>query len=104
MLDAAAPHDIVVYDGTTENPTEGIGFWNVLSFGTTKGCDGVIALGGGSPIDLSKAVGLIATHGGKFSDYDVRAGGSEKIGKIAPPKLLFPPLPVLAPRWAAPVS
>ena len=34
--------------------------------------------------DLAKAVGLIATHGGTFEDYNVKTGGSAGIGKIAP--------------------
>ena len=30
----------------------------------TGGCDGIVALGGGSPIDLAKGVALLATHPG----------------------------------------
>ncbi len=82
-LAAAKPVRPVVYDGTTENPTEQsllacLDIWN------DKGCDGVIALGGGSSIDLAKAVALLASHGGKLADYDVRTGGSDRIGKVAP--------------------
>lgn len=32
-------------------------------------CDFLIALGGGSPIDLMKAVGALVGHGGEISDY-----------------------------------
>lgn len=83
VLDAAKPHQPVLYTGTTENPTEGslkecMALWN------EHGCDGLIALGGGSPIDLGKAVALIATHGGELADYDVKSGGSAKIGNVAP--------------------
>lgn len=82
-LDAAKESKIVVYDGTTENPTESsldecLDIWN------DKGCDGVIALGGGSPIDLSKAVALLSSHGGNLSDYDVKTGGSNQIQKVSP--------------------
>ena len=31
------------------------------------GCDGIVALGGGSPIDLAKGVALLATHPGRWS-------------------------------------
>lgn len=82
-LDAAKPHQPVIYTGTTENPTEAslnecLALWN------EHGCDGLIALGGGSPIDLSKAIALLTTHGGTLADYDVKTGGSAKIGKVAP--------------------
>lgn len=82
-LDAAKPVDPVVYDRTTENPTEQ-SLLECLEIWHDKGCDGVIALGGGSPIDLSKAVVLLASHGGQLADYNVKTGGSENIGKVAP--------------------
>ena len=82
VLDAARPSEPVVYDGTTENPTERslldcIEIWN------DRGCDGVIALGGGSPIDLAKAVALLSSHGGSLAEYNVKRGGSERIGKVS---------------------
>lgn len=82
-LDACGPVAPVVYEGTSENPSEAnllecINLWN------QHGCDGTIALGGGSPIDLSKAVCLVTSHGGNLADYNVKIGGSEKIGKVAP--------------------
>ena len=33
------------------------------------GADSIIALGGGSPMDVAKSVALLAAHGGKVSDY-----------------------------------
>jgi alcohol dehydrogenase class IV len=42
-------------------------------------------VGGGSPIDLAKAVSLLATHGGPLEQYAVIAGGHAKItAKVAP--------------------
>lgn len=83
VLDAAKPHQPVIYTGTTENPTEG-SLKECLALWNEHGCDGLVALGGGSPIDLGKAVALLATHGGQLADYDVKTGGSAKIGKVAP--------------------
>jgi alcohol dehydrogenase class IV len=34
-----------------------------------QGCDGVIAVGGGSPLDVGKTVGVLATNPGTASDY-----------------------------------
>ena len=47
-------------------------------------CDGVIALGGGSPIDLAKGVALLATHAGALEDYAAIYGGVARIGPVAP--------------------
>ena len=82
-LDAAKPSEPVVYDGTSENPTEQ-SLLECLDIWRDKGCDGVIALGGGSPIDLAKAVALLSSHGGNLVDYNVKTGGSEKIGRVSP--------------------
>ena len=82
-LDAALPFAPELYDGTTENPTED-SLLECLEIWHERDCDGLIALGGGSPTDLSKAVALIASHGGKLADYSVKSGGSDQIGRVVP--------------------
>lgn len=82
-LSAAKPLVPVVYDRTPENPTERA-LLDCLDLWKAERCDGLIALGGGSPIDLSKAVALLTSHGGKLADYNVKTGGSEGIGKCTP--------------------
>lgn len=48
-------------------------------------CDGLVAIGGGSPIDLAKGVALLATHGGSLATYALIEGGMEAItNKVAP--------------------
>lgn len=37
---------------------------------TTEGCDIVIPVGGGSPIDCAKGIALLATNGGRVQDYE----------------------------------
>ena len=83
VLHAAKPFEPVVYDGTTENPTEA-SLLECLDLWKDKGCDGVIALGGGSPIDLAKAVALLTSHDGNLADYNVKTAGMEAIGPVSP--------------------
>lgn len=74
---------LTIYDGTPENPTQ-----NSVEEATAKyldaGCDGVVAFGGGSSMDLAKAVALAVTHQGDLLDYTVGLGGAAKINDIAP--------------------
>ncbi|ELA8094597.1 L-threonine dehydrogenase [Vibrio parahaemolyticus] len=59
----------VVFDGTQPNPT----ITNVndgLALLKENECDFVISLGGGSPHDCAKGIALVASNGGKISDYE----------------------------------
>lgn len=69
---------------TPPNPTEGA-VKAALARYRAEGCDGIVALGGGSPIDLAKGVALLATHEGELEQYAMIYGGLERITpKVAP--------------------
>ena len=90
VAEVAGPLDgAVVFDGVQANPTEG-DVLGALAAYRDAGCDGVVGLGGGSPIDAAKAVRLLATHPGKLADYDLTAGGLEKITPGLPPMAAVP--------------
>lgn len=74
---------VTVYDQTPGNPTERA-VLAALALYEDAGCDGVICLGGGSPMDLGKAVALLARCGGPLAQYDPLAGGRDKATDIAP--------------------
>ena len=73
-----------LFPNTPQNPTEEA-VESAVKIYQANGCDGVIAVGGGSSIDLAKGVALLATHGGPLEQYAVILGGLNKItSKVAP--------------------
>ena len=78
-----------VFDETPPNPTESAVREGVKAY-RAGSCDGVIALGGGSPIDLAKAVALSATHEGSLSTYAAVEGGTARITERVAPVIAIP--------------
>lgn len=78
-----------IYDQVPTNPTEASVDAGVEVF---KGndCDGIVALGGGSPIDCAKAISLKAAHDGPLCDYAIINGGLAKITADKPPLIAIP--------------
>lgn len=69
-----------IFDGTAPNPTvknveEGTALFKKES------CDMLIAVGGGSPIDCAKGIGLVVGNGGSIKDFE----GINKSKKPMPP-------------------
>jgi alcohol dehydrogenase class IV len=85
----ASGHKAVLYDGTPANPTEGA-VLEALALYRAEGCDGVIAVGGGSPIDLGKGVALLADHPGPLETYAAILGGVARIGAQVAPVIAVP--------------
>lgn len=74
----------VLFPNTPQNPTEAA-VESAVKIYQANGCDGVIAVGGGSSIDLAKGVALLATHDGPLEQYALILGGINKItSKVAP--------------------
>ena len=69
---------------TPTNPTEAA-VAAALALYRAEECDGIIAVGGGSPIDLAKGVALLATHPGPLESYAAIYGGVGKIGASVAP-------------------
>jgi alcohol dehydrogenase class IV len=79
----------VVHSTVQANPTEADCLSALESY-RGRGCDGLVGLGGGSPIDTAKAVRLLVTHPGCLADYDVTAGGTHRITSNLPPMIAIP--------------
>ena len=78
-----------VYDGTPSNPTEAA-VRAAADIYQREGCDGLIALGGGSAIDCAKGVAIAATHPGPLATYATIEGGSPKITERVSPLIAIP--------------
>lgn len=72
-----------LYDGTPPNPTEAA-VKSALDIYHSEGCDGIVAIGGGSSIDLGKAVNLLVSHAEPLAQYETARKGQGKIGKVGP--------------------
>lgn len=58
-----------VFDEVQPNPTcENV--HNGLDVFKSNGCDFILTIGGGSPQDCGKAIGILATNGGDIKDYE----------------------------------
>ncbi len=80
--------DSVVFDRITPNPEKDQVMAGSLAAREAK-CDFIVGLGGGSPIDASKAIAVMAANPGDYWDY---VGGGTGRGEKVPNR----PLPVVA--------
>ena len=71
------------YEETPANPTEKAVI-EALKIYKDNECDGVVGFGGGSSMDLAKAVALMANHDGDLINYSVNEGGYGKITETVP--------------------
>lgn len=78
-----------VFDATPANSAEQA-VCDAAAVYRGAGCDGFIALGGGSPIDLAKAAALMVSHAGPLARYAVGEVCSEWITRAVPPIIAVP--------------
>ena len=78
-----------VFDATPSNPTEAAVRAATALF-TAHGCDGLVAVGGGSSIDCAKGVAIAARHAGTLATYATIEGGSALITADAVPLIAVP--------------
>lgn len=78
-----------LFSGVQGNPTEDDVLAGLEVY-RDSGCDAILAIGGGSPIDAAKAVRLLVTHPGRLADYDLNTGGAERITDDLPPMVAIP--------------
>lgn len=78
-----------IFDGVLGNPVEANVHDGVRAF-RASGADLVIAVGGGSPLDVGKLVRLGIHHHRPLAEYDDAIGGDRYITANVPPMLALP--------------
>ncbi len=77
------------FDGVHGNPLVSQVTAGVAAF-TAHDADGIVAVGGGAPIDVAKAVALLAHHPGELLDYEDGKAGARPIDQAIPPIIAIP--------------
>ncbi len=88
-LDALAGLPVAVFDQTPANPTEAA-VRAAVEIYRAHGCDGLVAVGGGSAIDCAKGIAIAATHDGPLTHYATIEGGSPRITERTAPLIAVP--------------
>ncbi|MBV8653956.1 MAG: iron-containing alcohol dehydrogenase [Alphaproteobacteria bacterium] len=83
------PAGLPVYDATPANPTEAA-VLAALDIYRGAECDAIVAVGGGSAMDLAKGVRLLATHPLPLPQYALIEGGVARIKPPLPPLVAIP--------------
>lgn len=86
-LDTSQAH--ALFDGTPPNPTEAA-VMAALEHYRAHRADGIVAVGGGSSLDLGKAVALLATHPAPLAQYAAVEGGAARITPAVAPLIAVP--------------
>lgn len=84
---AAANLDYVVFYDVVPNPPISLVDRGAELY-ERESCDGIIALGGGSPMDAAKSIGVVATNGGSILDYEW--ADPQPIKQRIPPTICVP--------------
>lgn len=89
ILEQLAPRPVTIFDATPPNPNEAAVRAAVQAYREGE-CDGIVAVGGGSSIDLAKGVAICATHEGPLRSFAAIEGGVERITAATAPVIAIP--------------
>lgn len=89
LVDQLNLEPIRVFDNVQTNPSESSAKAGLAMFRESQ-CDGLIAIGGGSPIDCAKCVALLANHTESLAAYALINGGLSKITGNRPAVIAIP--------------
>jgi alcohol dehydrogenase class IV len=85
QIAAAAGVAVHAYTETAENPTT-TNLAEIIALYRAHGCDGIVAVGGGSSLDAAKASSALLENGGSVWDYR----GRDLVPRHGPPVICIP--------------
>lgn len=89
ILDSLSDLEPAVFSGIWGNPIvaqvdAGVQVWR------NHAADGIVALGGGAPVDVAKAIALMSTHPGHLFEYEDGQPDARSINQSIPPIVALP--------------
>jgi alcohol dehydrogenase class IV len=78
-----------LFERVDQNPVEA-NVWEGVEAYRAAGCDSLVGLGGGSPLDAAKAIRLMIHHPPPISRYDEATGGDRHVTSNLPPFIGIP--------------
>ena len=83
IIDRLGIETAALFDRVETNPTEVMAI-EALSLYRQSACDGIIAVGGGSPVDLAKCVAILVHHPPPLEQYAIGMEAALKLQTIYP--------------------
>lgn len=81
--------EAVRFDGISTNPSEAEAKAAAAAYRDAR-ADGVVAIGGGAPLDVAKLVRILVTEPLELAEYDDAKGGDAKMKAQFPPMIAVP--------------
>lgn len=76
---------VEVFDQVSPNPRDSEVMAGADAY-LARGCDAIVAVGGGSPMDCAKGIGIVSSNGRHVLEFE----GVDKVGAPAPPLICVP--------------
>lgn len=77
--------DYAIFDDITPNPRD-YEIMNGVEVYIKERCKGILSIGGGTPMDCAKGIGIVVTNGKNILDFE----GVDKIERAIPPLIFIP--------------
>ncbi|MBE7380300.1 MAG: iron-containing alcohol dehydrogenase [Leptolyngbya sp. SIO1E4] len=89
LVDSMAAFKVEIFSGVWGNPVVSQVEAGLAAY-RGHGADGIVAVGGGAPMDVAKAIALMANHPGHLFDYEDGRPDARPVDQPVPPIVAIP--------------